>query len=53
MGRSTDRNLRNRRRKQSIRKKLRQQRKQQKKSRSLLRGQHPVALQFRDQPGAA
>ena len=53
MGRSTDRNLRNRRRKQSIKKKLRQQRKQQKKSRSLLRSQHPVALQLRDQPGAA
>ena len=53
MGRSTDRNLRNRRRKQSIRKKLRQKRKQQKKNRSLLRGKHPVALPRGDQPGAA
>jgi hypothetical protein len=53
MGRSTDRNLRNRRRKQSIRKTLRQQRKQQKKNRSLLRSQHPVALHLRDQAGAA
>lgn len=53
MGRSTDRNLRNRRRKQSIKKKLRKLRKQQKKSRSLLRSQHPVALRLRDQPGAA